>query len=37
LLSGLTASAVLLYLRFHYLTKKLIKTEHDSQLLGPNA
>ncbi|MEW2921490.1 MATE family efflux transporter [Muricauda sp. ANG21] len=37
LLLGLTASAVLLYLRFHYLTKKLIKTEHDSQLMGPNA
>ncbi len=28
LLAGLTAAAILLYIRFNYLTKKLIETEH---------
>ena len=37
LLLGLTASAVMLYIRFNYLTKKLIRTKHDSKLLESNA
>ncbi|WP_190809331.1 MATE family efflux transporter [Flagellimonas sp. S3867] len=31
LLLGLTASAVMLYIRFNYLTKKLIKSKQDSE------
>ena len=37
LLLGLTASAVMLYLRFNYLIKKLISTKHDSKLVESNA
>ena len=36
LLSGLTASAVMLYIRFNYLTKKLIRNKHDSNRLESN-
>ena len=28
LLAGLTAAAILLFIRFHYLTNKLIRTNH---------
>lgn len=36
LLLGLTASAVMLYIRFKYLTKKLIQNKQDSSVLESN-
>ncbi|UII75209.1 MATE family efflux transporter [Flagellimonas sp. HMM57] len=36
LLLGLTASAVMLYIRFKYLTKKLIQNKQDSRILESN-